>query len=68
MEIKDAAEKREALEKDIQEYLTIKLNEFLDKTSLMPSSIFISLSGIYVMGSPIPVRITVERVEAEIRL
>lgn len=68
MEIRDAAEKREALEKDIQEYLTIKLNEFLDKTSLMPSSIFISIEGIYVMGSPIPVRVTIDRVEIEIRL
>ena len=68
MEIKDAAEKREALEKDIQKYLNDKLNEFLSETSLMPSSIFIALSGIYVWGSPIPVRITVERVEAEIRL
>ena len=68
MEIKEAAIKREALEKDIQEYLNVKLNEFLSETSLMPSSIFITLSGIYVWGSSVPVRITVERAEVEIRL
>ena len=68
MEVKDAAEKRESLEKEIQEYLDIKLNEFLKKTSLIPSDISIFLSGIYVMGSPIPVRVTIDRVEVEIRL
>lgn len=68
MEIRYAAEQRETLEKDIQEYLTIKLNEFLDKTSLMPSFISVSLSGIYVMGSPIPVRVTIDKVQIEIRL
>ena len=68
MEIKDAAEKREILEKEIQGYLDSKFNEFLNETSLMPSDIYISLSGIYVIGNPIPVRIIVEKVEVKIQL
>lgn len=68
MEIKDAAEKREILEKEIQGYLDSKFNEFLNETSLMPSDIYISLSGIHVIGNPIPVRIIVEKVEVKIQL
>ena len=68
MEIKDVAEKRETLEKEIQGYLDNKLNEFLNETSLMPSDIYISLSGIHVIGNPIPVRIIVEKVEVKIQL
>ena len=68
METKDIVEKRETLEKEIQGYLDNKLNEFLNETSLMPSDIYISLSGIYVIGNPIPVRIIVEKVEVKIQL
>ena len=68
MEVKDIIKKREILEKDILKYLDVRLNEFLNETSLSPSNIYVSLSEVYLIGNPIPVRIIVEKVKVDIRL
>ena len=68
MEVKDIIKKREILERDIQKYLNERLYKFFNETFLMPSHISISLSEIRVIGSKMPVRITVGNVEVEIRL
>ena len=68
MEVKDIIKKREILEKDILKYLDVRLNEFLNETSLSPSNIYVSLSEVYLIGNPIPVRIIVEKVKVDIQL